>query len=602
MRHWTPLLLAALWACGSDEPRRPTADAGAEAGAPDAEAPPDAGREAWHCACEGGQEDCQACLEKIGTCCYDGDATIGGQVDRLAGTCEMNGACAACCNECAAKSCEELVAAGACPPAAQAPWGNGVVLDNGILQELVAVPLTREGLEGQEALQAYLADPGFHKFLSYVVQCALPEGAEVDVGGEVLQGATGLAPEWAEGPCETACQEWVSACMFSRANAYAVTVILYASSPHPAMQVPDEDRDLYTEQEGAFYGNMFVDPPVEYACRGEGRDPLLGTFRVCAQPGNRCGIQWVGACGPVDGDSGEPSERHACEDYDPTSRAYLRCHNRATEAGSGAFPDGTQTYERVMTTWVARSAFQEGYADPCESVAIPPFAPDDVPGGAGSVCDNDDDCATDRGLRCDAQPDRGYCTMACAGSPDPGAERAQCGDDATCLVLAGEEGVCTAECTPHSRGGDCPTGQLCTTLSFWRGTPDDPGCRPFCSTDADCPPQTPCSRLGACGFPVDLDLLADGEPCTFPEGSNIPLVPCRGACFRIDADPSHGLCGSFINTAVTDECPDDPRMPVLTREDDLGLCNYRRCVVDADCTPPLVCSDTRLGLLCDYPR
>jgi hypothetical protein len=347
---------------------------------------------------------------------------------------------------------------------------------------------------------------------------------------------------------------------------------------------------------------MFLDLPVEYACRGEGRDPLLGTFRVCTQPGDRCGIQYVGACGPIDGDTAEPSERHACEAYDPASQAYTRCHNRASEVGSDAFPAGTQVYERIMTTWVARTAFQEGYGAACEDDPIEPPVPAEVPGAAGAPCDNDDDCATDRGLHCDARPDRGMCTMACASSPDPAAEEAQCGEDATCLAESAVDAYCTAACTPRFRGGDCPAGQLCTSMWLWLPEPDAPGCRPFCSSDADCPPQTPCSRFGACGFPPDLGALADGEPCTFPEGSNYPEAPCRGACIRIDADPSHGLCASLINLAATRDCPDDPVMAPVTGGDDLGVCMYRRCDVDEDCTSPLICTSTARGGLCDYAR
>lgn len=596
------LVLSWLWACGSDEAHRsPAPDAGAgDAGAPDAAPGSDAGREAWSCACEE-REDCAACIAKIGTCCYE-DPTISGQAERLAGTCARTGACSSCCNECAAKSCEELLAAGACPPVAQTPWDNGLRLDNGVLQDLAAAPMSTEGLAGQEALAALLDDPGFHKFVSYLVQCALPAEAEVTIGDEVLEGATGLAPEWADGPCDTACQEWVTACMMARSNTYAVTVTLFATSTHPAMQDEAADMANYPEQEGAYYGNMFVEPALEYGCRGDGRDPLLGTFRVCAQAGNRCGFQHVGACGAIDGDTGAATARHACEGYDPQRRAYTRCHDRASEPGSEDFPAGTRVFERVMTTWVARTAFQEGYASECEGEGIAPFAPDDVPGGAGATCDNDDDCAIERGLHCDARPDRGFCTMACADSADPGAEEDQCGDGATCQSQDGVEGACTAACTPLSRGGDCPTGQLCSTMWLWRAGGDAPGCRPFCSSDADCPPQTPCGRFGACGFPADPAALADGEPCTFPEGSDTPEVPCRGACIRLDADPTHGLCASAINTAVTDDCPDEPNMVTLTGGDDFALCAYRRCEVDDDCTAPLVCTSTPRGLLCDYPR
>lgn len=597
-----------LLGCGDDDDDHAPADAGADAAAdaaPDG-GDTDAGREAWACACDG-DEDCSACLANIGACCYEGDETIGGQAERLAATCRDDGACAACCDECADKTCDELVQAGACPPVNVTPWPwtNGLAIDNGVFGIVGAGALSTEGLAANPGLTAQLGDPNFHKIVSYLVQCALPPEAVVHVGDEDLPGGIGLAPEWADGPCEEACQEWVSACMLSRTNTYGVTVSLYLASQNPGMLASaDEGEVRLSELEGSYYGNLFIEPPVEYVCRGEGHDPLLGTFRVCAAPGNRCGIQVVGPCGAVDGDTQEPSTRHACEGFDPETGTYERCHDRASLAGSDEFPAGTRTYERIFTTYVQRTAFQEGYADACEpGDPIPPFAPDDVPGLAGATCDNDDDCAIEQGFHCDARNNRGFCTKACMDSADPGAEEAECGDGATCsLVSADGAGLCASACTPRTRGGDCDTGRVCTTQwLFLGGNQDQPACRDFCSSDADCPPHTPCTRFGGCGGGVDMDALADGEPCFFPEGSDYPEVPCRGACVRYDADPSHGHCASLINLAVTRDCPDQADMPLLTNGDDVGVCAYKRCTGDEDCTAPMVCIDTPRGLLCDFP-
>src|SRR4051812_19581841 len=94
------LLVLPLLACGSDPPTSKKQQPGT-------------------CTCEA-MEDCQGCYEHIGDCCY-GDATIFGKVALLAANCERDGACSTCCNECIAKSCDELVKANMCPipPATQ---------------------------------------------------------------------------------------------------------------------------------------------------------------------------------------------------------------------------------------------------------------------------------------------------------------------------------------------------------------------------------------------------------------------------------------------------------------------------------------------------
>lgn len=60
-------------------------------------------------------ETCDACARKIAKCCYaDGDA-YRPLVEQAMQACDGDDACAACCNECGAKTCNELIDAGACP-------------------------------------------------------------------------------------------------------------------------------------------------------------------------------------------------------------------------------------------------------------------------------------------------------------------------------------------------------------------------------------------------------------------------------------------------------------------------------------------------------
>ena len=60
-------------------------------------------------------ETCEGCAQKIAKCCYAGREEFRPLVQEAMRTCEDDAACGACCNECAAKSCKQLIEAGSCP-------------------------------------------------------------------------------------------------------------------------------------------------------------------------------------------------------------------------------------------------------------------------------------------------------------------------------------------------------------------------------------------------------------------------------------------------------------------------------------------------------
>lgn len=61
-------------------------------------------------------ETCGDCAERIATCCYGGEDSANGQkVPAVMAVCEADPGCRACCEECGAMSCTELVESGACP-------------------------------------------------------------------------------------------------------------------------------------------------------------------------------------------------------------------------------------------------------------------------------------------------------------------------------------------------------------------------------------------------------------------------------------------------------------------------------------------------------
>lgn len=88
----------------------------AAAAAPDAGPAADAARH-LACACADAPEDCDACFRLISQCCDTEahDETFGGRLTHIVATCRLDPNCASCCDECAARTCEQVIAAGDCP-------------------------------------------------------------------------------------------------------------------------------------------------------------------------------------------------------------------------------------------------------------------------------------------------------------------------------------------------------------------------------------------------------------------------------------------------------------------------------------------------------
>jgi hypothetical protein len=50
------------------------------------------------------------------------------------------------------------------------------------------------------------------------------------------------------------------------------------------------------------------------------------------------------------------------------------------------------------------------------------------------------------------------------------------------------------------------------------------------------------------------------------------------------------LCASLINLSRDRECYDDPMMdPISFPNDDIGVCIFKNCRNNGECTPPLTC-------------
>ena len=106
--------------------------------------------------------------------------------------------------------------------------------------------------------------------VGYIVRCALHPGTSItkqDQNGVsyTFQGALGFAPQWATGECDTACQEYISACLMAHVNTAGIHVPLYVVSQGllgaPQGQPTSAGWGLsadYPNQEGSFFGNLFI--------------------------------------------------------------------------------------------------------------------------------------------------------------------------------------------------------------------------------------------------------------------------------------------------------------------------------------------------------
>ena len=174
---------------------------------------------------------------------------------------------------------------------------NGLTMTNG----LSSIGISGNGISGKGLLMSPLSTTGLptssplmnsapgRTTVSYLVRCALAPGRILiknDSSGNpyIFLGQIGVAPEWETGTCNTACQERVTACMLAHVN---------TSGKHIAVWLDSEGvigygrNTNFPYQEGSFFGNIFVNPPVASFCNGKDFD--LGTV-----PG-RIGLSQPGA-------------------------------------------------------------------------------------------------------------------------------------------------------------------------------------------------------------------------------------------------------------------------------------------------------------------
>ena len=207
------------------------------------------------------------------------------------------------------------------------------------------------------AARDLLSTDAGREVFSAMVACALPEGTtlEADLPDGLIEffGDAGLAPEWISQPLCAESQRWVSACLFARVNSSDVAIPISVRGPNPALGADGDEREAFSLQEGAFFGNYFTpkdDPIAWFACRGA--DKARGDTgdlanRNCAAPDptrpgfTRCGFNYAGDCGTF-------SVPHSCEAFAVGGTYFQRCHTSPIVK----IPAMGPTFLQVVTTYV----------------------------------------------------------------------------------------------------------------------------------------------------------------------------------------------------------------------------------------------------------
>jgi hypothetical protein len=193
---------------------------------------------------------------------------------------------------------------------------NSLTANSLTANSLTANSLTANSLTANSLTANALTDPRSRDVLKYIVGCALPAGAHLDitVAGTVYgyDGQLGLATSWGGpgGHCDSNCVGAVSSCVLARLNYLGVQVPI--SVRGAGLHTTPAELAAYPHIDGVYYGNIFTSPQLRYACLPPGVTELT---RVCGPSLSGCVVNAVGpceeVCDGVKGDGSYPSCRDA---------------------------------------------------------------------------------------------------------------------------------------------------------------------------------------------------------------------------------------------------------------------------------------------------
>jgi hypothetical protein len=199
---------------------------------------------------------------------------------------------------------------------------NALTGDNLTISALISKPLTTAALQTNSKVLSALGDASARDLFSYVVGCALPLGAHVDVtldcGTYGFDGQIGLAPQWgnASGNCDNQCRQWVSACVLSRLNYLGLPMLISDRGSKAALEVSASEAVDYPNPEAAYFGDIFAKPQSLFACLPPGKSSIP---RVCGPSIAGCDVEVVGWCD------------NTCSAFIPQTGAYANCRESAAD-------------------------------------------------------------------------------------------------------------------------------------------------------------------------------------------------------------------------------------------------------------------------------
>ncbi|WP_242515625.1 hypothetical protein [Sorangium cellulosum] len=205
---------------------------------------------------------------------------------------------------------------------------------------LLSSALTETAIASNATMIDALRDPLSREVFKYIVSCALPGGAHLDVNVDGVSygfdGGLGLHGGWGEtgGTCDEACKGWVSACVLARLNYLGTPVPLSLRGGKSELYAGATEQAEYTVREGAYYGDIFADPPVYRACLSPEQVSLE---RVCGPSLDDCVVTVVGSCSA------------AC-DAPRSDGSFPHCHDRPRDT-TGGFPSGAIDYPSAITVF-----------------------------------------------------------------------------------------------------------------------------------------------------------------------------------------------------------------------------------------------------------
>lgn len=182
---------------------------------------------------------------------------------------------------------------------------NGLTLERSVLGDVAAGPL---GSADTRAPDLFTTTEGREQF-SYLVSCALPADKTITIGkGKsryTYNGSLGLASIWERSALPTQLYGRVSACMLARTNYFGVSVPI--SMRGSGFATTDAEKQAFTVQEGAFWGDVFTPGATMAACPSalklSGSTISTLSLRECTVSVDgtttKCGFSYVGGCEDV---------------------------------------------------------------------------------------------------------------------------------------------------------------------------------------------------------------------------------------------------------------------------------------------------------------